>query len=70
MDDLYPLLDASEATVRRDLEWLEHTGLLKGHMGSNSQPKVDPGAGIFTEGTKASRRKAVDRGIGGLAHRR
>lgn len=29
MDDLYRLLDASEATVRRDLEWLEREGVLE-----------------------------------------
>jgi len=29
MDDLYPLLDASEATVRRDLEWLERAGVVE-----------------------------------------
>jgi DeoR family fructose operon transcriptional repressor len=29
MDELYNLLDASEATVRRDLEWLEHEGFLE-----------------------------------------
>jgi DeoR family transcriptional regulator, fructose operon transcriptional repressor len=29
MDDLYTLLDASEATVRRDLEWLEHEGIIE-----------------------------------------
>jgi DeoR family fructose operon transcriptional repressor len=29
MDDLYTLLDASEATVRRDLEWLEHSGVVE-----------------------------------------
>jgi DeoR/GlpR family transcriptional regulator of sugar metabolism len=29
MDELYQMLDASEATVRRDLEWLEHEGVLE-----------------------------------------
>jgi DeoR family fructose operon transcriptional repressor len=29
MDDLYRLLDTSEATVRRDLEWLEREGFLE-----------------------------------------
>ena len=29
MDDLYHLLDASEATVRRDLEWLERAGVVE-----------------------------------------
>lgn len=29
MDDLYNLLDASEATVRRDLEWLERAGIVE-----------------------------------------
>src|SRR5512139_3618331 len=29
MDELSTLLDASEATVRRDLEWLEHSGVLE-----------------------------------------
>jgi DeoR family fructose operon transcriptional repressor len=29
MDDLYKMLDASEATVRRDLEWLEREGVLE-----------------------------------------
>ena len=29
MDDLYNLLDASEATVRRDLEWLEREGVVE-----------------------------------------
>ena len=29
MDDLYPMLDASEATVRRDLEWLEREGVVE-----------------------------------------
>jgi DeoR family fructose operon transcriptional repressor len=29
MDDLCALLDASEATVRRDLEWLEHLGIVE-----------------------------------------
>jgi DeoR/GlpR family transcriptional regulator of sugar metabolism len=29
MDELYQLLDASEATVRRDLEWLEQEGILE-----------------------------------------
>jgi DeoR family fructose operon transcriptional repressor len=29
MDDLYVLLDTSEATVRRDLEWLEHEGIVE-----------------------------------------
>ena len=29
MDDLCALLDTSEATVRRDLEWLEHEGLVE-----------------------------------------
>ena len=29
MDDLYKILDASEATVRRDMEWLEHKGVLE-----------------------------------------
>jgi len=29
MDDLYNLLDTSEATVRRDLEWLERTGVVE-----------------------------------------
>ncbi len=29
MDELYKMLDASEATVRRDLEWLEREGVLE-----------------------------------------
>jgi DeoR family fructose operon transcriptional repressor len=29
MDELYRMLDASEATVRRDLEWLERDGVLE-----------------------------------------
>jgi DeoR family transcriptional regulator, fructose operon transcriptional repressor len=29
MDDLYALLDTSEATVRRDLEWLERKGIVE-----------------------------------------
>jgi len=29
MDELYQMLDASEATVRRDLEWLEGEGILE-----------------------------------------
>jgi DeoR family fructose operon transcriptional repressor len=29
MDELYEMLDASEATVRRDLEWLEREGVLE-----------------------------------------
>jgi len=29
MDDLYSLLDTSEATVRRDLEWLERAGIVE-----------------------------------------
>jgi DeoR family fructose operon transcriptional repressor len=29
MDELYELLDTSEATVRRDLEWLEREGVLE-----------------------------------------
>ncbi len=29
MDDLYSLLDTSEATVRRDLEWLEREGIVE-----------------------------------------
>jgi len=29
IDDLYAMLDASEATVRRDLEWLENEGILE-----------------------------------------
>ncbi len=29
MDELYRMLDASEATVRRDLEWLERDGFLE-----------------------------------------
>jgi DeoR family fructose operon transcriptional repressor len=29
MDELYKILDTSEATVRRDLEWLEHEGVLE-----------------------------------------
>ncbi len=29
MDDLYSLLDTSEATVRRDLEWLEREGVVE-----------------------------------------
>lgn len=29
MDDLYALLDTSEATVRRDLEWLEREGIVE-----------------------------------------
>jgi DeoR family fructose operon transcriptional repressor len=29
VDDLYTLLDTSEATVRRDLEWLEREGILE-----------------------------------------
>jgi DeoR family fructose operon transcriptional repressor len=29
MDELYNMLDASEATVRRDLEWLERDGVLE-----------------------------------------
>jgi DeoR family fructose operon transcriptional repressor len=29
MDDLYALLDTSEATVRRDLEWLEREGVIE-----------------------------------------
>jgi DeoR family transcriptional regulator, fructose operon transcriptional repressor len=29
MDDLYNLLDTSEATVRRDLEWLERAGVIE-----------------------------------------
>ncbi|MFZ2098838.1 MAG: DeoR/GlpR family DNA-binding transcription regulator [Anaerolineales bacterium] len=29
MDELYKMLDASEATVRRDLEWLEREGCLE-----------------------------------------
>jgi DeoR family transcriptional regulator, fructose operon transcriptional repressor len=29
LDDLYRMLDASEATVRRDLEWLEREGYLE-----------------------------------------
>jgi DeoR family fructose operon transcriptional repressor len=29
MDDLYGLLDTSEATVRRDLEWLEREGIIE-----------------------------------------
>ncbi len=29
MDDLYRLLDTSEATIRRDLEWLEREGFLE-----------------------------------------
>jgi DeoR family transcriptional regulator, fructose operon transcriptional repressor len=29
MDDLYSLLEASEATVRRDLEWLERAGVVE-----------------------------------------
>ena len=29
MDDLYEMLDTSEATVRRDLEWLERKGILE-----------------------------------------
>jgi DeoR family fructose operon transcriptional repressor len=29
MDDLCTLLDTSEATVRRDLEWLEHQGIVE-----------------------------------------
>ena len=29
MDDLYGLLDTSEATVRRDLEWLERAGIVE-----------------------------------------
>jgi DeoR/GlpR family transcriptional regulator of sugar metabolism len=29
MDDLYTLLDTSEATVRRDLEWLERKGIVE-----------------------------------------
>ncbi len=29
MDELYKMLDASEATVRRDLEWLEREGTLE-----------------------------------------
>jgi DeoR/GlpR family transcriptional regulator of sugar metabolism len=29
MDDLYALLDTSEATVRRDLEWMEHEGIVE-----------------------------------------
>ena len=29
MDDLYNILDTSEATVRRDLEWLERDGVLE-----------------------------------------
>ena len=29
MDEMYKMLDASEATVRRDLEWLEREGVLE-----------------------------------------
>jgi DeoR/GlpR family transcriptional regulator of sugar metabolism len=29
MDDLCSMLETSEATVRRDLEWLEHTGIVE-----------------------------------------
>ena len=29
MDELYEMLDTSEATVRRDLEWLEREGVLE-----------------------------------------
>ena len=29
MDELYTLLDTSEATVRRDLEWMEHAGIVE-----------------------------------------
>ncbi len=29
MDDLYSMLDTSEATVRRDLEWLEREGIVE-----------------------------------------
>jgi DeoR family fructose operon transcriptional repressor len=29
MDDLYRMLDASEATVRRDLEWMEREGIVE-----------------------------------------
>ncbi|MGA2489789.1 MAG: DeoR/GlpR family DNA-binding transcription regulator, partial [Anaerolineales bacterium] len=29
MDDLYTMLDTSEATVRRDLEWLERQGVVE-----------------------------------------
>ncbi len=29
MDDLYALLDTSEATVRRDLEWMEQQGIVE-----------------------------------------
>ena len=29
MDELYKMLDTSEATVRRDLEWLEREGVLE-----------------------------------------
>jgi DeoR family fructose operon transcriptional repressor len=29
MDDLYTMLDTSEATVRRDLEWLEREGIVE-----------------------------------------
>jgi DeoR family fructose operon transcriptional repressor len=29
MDDLYTMLDASEATIRRDLEWLERKGVVE-----------------------------------------
>jgi DeoR family transcriptional regulator, fructose operon transcriptional repressor len=29
MDDLYAILDTSAATVRRDLEWLEHAGIVE-----------------------------------------
>ncbi len=29
MDELYAMLDTSEATVRRDLEWLEHQGVVE-----------------------------------------
>jgi DeoR family transcriptional regulator, fructose operon transcriptional repressor len=29
LDDLYTLLDTSEATIRRDLEWLEHQGIVE-----------------------------------------
>ena len=29
MDDLYAMLDASEATIRRDLEWMESEGIVE-----------------------------------------
>jgi len=36
MDDLCSMLETSEATVRRDLEWLEHTGIVERTHGEQS----------------------------------